>query len=390
MTNIRRMMMGAGAVAGEVTTEGSLYSSGAGRYGMLGHGNTTDQTTHTRIGTTTTWEEIACDEYATAAILENGTLWTWGKNSHGGLAHGNKTDVSAPDQVGSLTNWKEMVGSQENGFMGLKTDGTLWGWGWNQYGALGDSTVISRSSPVQIGSLTTWASIGGYTGHAGVKTDGTMWTWGYGSAQYGSGEHGQGHVLAISSPTQLGSATNWARVPSGGGGPSNHMVAVKTDGTLWGWGQNHAGRAIPNSTQTAQSSPVQIGSLTNWAHAREKSSCGNAHHIHVKTDGTLWGWGKNTFGNLGDGSVTDRDSPIQIGSKTDWVEVGCGVNSSFAINDNGELYAWGRNTSSGPNTGGLLGDGTTTSKSSPVQIGTVITWGQIAAGAYHSVGFHTA
>ena len=381
MTNPRKMMMGAAGVAGgEVTTEGSLYSTGDNQFGQLGSGDTTRRRTFARVGSVATWKELSCDEWSSAAIRTDGTLWTWGRNNYGGLGQGSTTNLTAPTQVGSLTNWSK-VKNLTGGFIALKTDGTIWVCGSNAQGQLGQGDVINRSSPVQVGSGTDYASVGGFTSLMAIKTNGTAWTWGSGA----SGEHGQGNVLNISSPTQLGSLTNWVRTAIGSG-PSNHQVAVKTDGTIWGWGSNYAGRAIPNGTETPQSSPVQIGSLTTWSQGREKSSAGNAFHLWIKTDGTLWAWGNNPQGQLGDGTKTTRTTPVQIGAKTDWAEVACGVSSAQAINENGELWAWGDN--SGNYYG--LGLGDAVDRSSPVQVGSENTWGQSAMGYGHSIGFHTA
>jgi len=199
--------------------------------------------------------------WTTAAVKTDGTLWAWGDGAWGQLGLGGTAYYSSPVQVGTLTNWKQVSISQYASY-GLKTDGTLWSWGGTFYGQMGigfASGTVYYSSPVQVGNLTNWKSISsGQHSVAAIKTDGTLWAWGdnrYG--QLGIGSIGNYY----SSPVQIGSLTNWKSVSVG----FTNMAAVKTDGTLWVWGNNGYGQ-IGNSTVGASyySSPIQVGSLTNW------------------------------------------------------------------------------------------------------------------------------
>ena len=190
-----------------------------------------------------------------------GELWTWGHNVEGQLGLGDTTNRCVPVQVGALTDWTNSGGiwSGETLHM-IRSNGTLWGWGKNAtYGQIGDGTTTNRSSPVQIGSDTDWAMIStGDRNAAAIKTNGTLWTWGYNS--YGRLGHGDSTSRCV--PTQVGSLTDWASVsiPS----PLAYYVAyLKTDGTLWATGGSGYG-ALGDGTVTARSSPVQIGSATHW------------------------------------------------------------------------------------------------------------------------------
>jgi len=149
------------------------------------------------------------------------------------------------------------------------------------------------------------------------------------------------------------------------------VLSIKSDGTLWAWANNFYGQ-YGNGTTTTSTSPVQIGTST-WNYV----SCGGFHTVAIKSDGTLWAWGQNTYGQLGDGSTTTRLSPVQIGSAT-WTAVSCGLNHTLAIKSDGTLWAWGFNVF------GQLGDGTQTGRLSPVQIGNA-TWTALACGSYHSL-----
>jgi alpha-tubulin suppressor-like RCC1 family protein len=211
-------------------------------------------------------------------------------------------------QVGALTDWSKVsMGVQS--CIAIKTDGTLWTWGNNSFGQLGQNNTTVRSSPVQVGALTNWSGVseapGGNNFSAAIKTDGTLWTWGAGLF----GALGQGNQADLSSPVQVGALTDWSKVSAG----ANICAAIKTDGTLWTWGFGNAGRLGLDDT-VSRSSPVQVGALTNWSSVATYASC-----MAIKTDGTLWSWGFNSsYGNLGQNNATNLSSPVQVGGSTNW------------------------------------------------------------------------
>jgi alpha-tubulin suppressor-like RCC1 family protein len=305
------------AAAG-VQKDGTLWTWGSGKYAATGLGNVLNVSSPTQVGSLTNWAEINTFNRATAMVKTDGTLWCVGQGNTGRLGTGTTINYSSPVQIGSLTNWsKVLAGAASYGGMALKTDATLWGWGSGSYGRLGLNSVITTSSPVQLGTSYAHASIGN-AHSARVKTDGTLWTCGYNSL----GQCGDGTVIARSSPIQVGSLTNWSKVYC-----STHFTsALKTDGTLWSWGRNAAGY-LGDGTNIKRSSPVQIGSLTNWSKIRVRAQGG----VAVKTDGTLWTWGENVNGSVGDGTVINRSSPVQIGSETDWGVPGAGSSVCWAI-----------------------------------------------------------
>jgi alpha-tubulin suppressor-like RCC1 family protein len=291
----------------------------------------------TQILNVTQWKLVSAGRYGHSAGIKNdGTLWTWGNNSYGELGGGSSRIT--PVQVGALTNWSS-VSAGRSFNLAVKTDGTLWSWGVNVYGQLGDGTVTSKSSPVQVGLLTTWSSVavGGYAlyttyggfSHA-IKTDGTLWSWGNNTY----GQLGQNDTTNRSSPVQVGALTNWSKVSGG----QSYTLAIKTNGTLWAWGRNNFGQ-LGDGTVTSKSSPVQVGALTTWSLV----SAGAYTALAVKTDGTLWSWGYNNQGQLGDGTVTSKSSPVQVGALTTWSSVSTGDYHCFAIKTDGTLWAWGYN-----------------------------------------------
>jgi len=299
---------------------------------------------------------------ATWPIPPGPALWVWGSNSSGQLGLGNTTPYSSPKQVGSLITWSTIASGAYH-MMAIK-GGALWSWGYGANGRLGIGNATDYSSPKQIGAYTDWLTIAGGGEHSlAIKTDGTMWGWGNGT----DGRVGNGTAFATNnSPVQIGALTTWSKISGG----AYHSMAIKTDGTLWTWGFNSQGQ-LGDGTITSRSSPVQIGALTNWS----KVAGGSQHTLAIKTDGTLWAWGYNFLGALGLSNTTKYSSPVQVGSLTTWLEIAAGAYyNSFAIKTDGTLWSWGYNNE------GQLGNGTTNNENSPIQVGALTTWSQIAGG----------
>jgi YD repeat-containing protein len=255
----------------------------------------------------------------------NGGLWAWGRNWEGQLGDNTLTNKSSPVQtIAGGTNWKQVATGYRH-TAAIKTDGTLWTWGTNNYGELGDDTTAHKSSPVQtIAGGTNWKQVSAGDGHtAAIKTDGTLWTWGYNKY----GRLGDNTLTNKSSPVQtIAGGTNWKQVAGG----SSHTAAIKTDGTLWTWGTNNYGE-LGDDTTAHKSSPVQtIAGGTNW----KQVAGGNYNTAAIKTDGTLWTWGYNIAGQLGDNSITHKSSPVQtITGGTNWKQVACGYGHTVATKE---------------------------------------------------------
>jgi len=317
------------------------------------------------------------DQRYSAVIKSDGTLWNWGINDDGQLGQNSVTPgISSPVQVGSDTTWSS--GSfMRKSTAAIKTDGTLWSWGYANWGILGqnDSGFQRYSSPVQIPG-TTWKQVGaGHLNCFGVKTDGTLWYWGNGHwGKLGNNKNQNDSGFSRSSPTQLGSDTTWECVSGCGSGGS----ATKTDGTLWTWGGNDYGVAGWN-TNTRRSSPTQVPGTT-WGTTPLTLTQGDSIMFSIKTDGTLWGMGFNNQGQLGDNSTIARSSPIQVPGTT-WrsiVQNGGESESWFlATKTDGTLWAWGANGN------GQLGQNSPANahRSSPVQIGSGTGWTETGIGA---------
>ena len=297
----------------------------------------------------------------------SGQLWAMGYNEYGNCAqntnHNTIWGYSSPVQIPG-NNWAVVRGSRKYHTVATKTDGTLWSWGYNSRGQLGigiEGTPAARSSPVQVlGGGTTWGITddkltAGSELTLAIKTDGTLWTWGINNG----GQLGDNSNTDRSSPVQVGSDTTWSKLSRGGGGMG--QFGIKTDGTLWGWGWNDQGQLGIND-RTSRSSPTQVPGTT-WTHVRHG---GNSCNFGFKTDGTLWAWGYPVAGQLGLNTPIQKSSPTQIPGTT-WSDLVSTSYSSIATKTDGTLWAWGINDygklgqNSQPGTTGVT-------VSSPIQI----------------------
>jgi len=368
---------------GDVSYVGTAYTFGIGLQqayefwiwgqndgGQLGQNNVTYYSSPVQIPGTT-WVKGSgssgrANDSAVIGIRQKGQLFVWGKyNTNGTLGLNNTTRYSSPVQLpGSWFGAK----SRSQTTMGVKTDGTLWTWGSQNSGQLGDNSVVAKSSPVQVPGAT-WAKDlrkfdVGNSDMAAIKTDGTLWGWGDGGGgKLANG--GNASSYSRSSPVQV-PGTTWRSVVCG----QDARMATKTDGTLWTWGNNMDGASMqnnnPDSGTVRYLSPVQVGSGTDWS---EKIIMGVASGA-IKTDGTLWVAGPNTTGVLGQNDRTSRSSPIQIPGTT-WSEILIQSGSAAALKTDGTIWAWGGNDN------GELGQNNTTKYSSPVQVGSLTTWTKI-------------
>ena len=323
------------------------------------------------------WSKIRSTGYGRqfGALRTDGTVWMWGRNHKGQLGQNNRTNYSSPIQIPGTT-WGSEFAVGPATAQWIKTDGTLWAWGNNGYGYLGHNNKTEYSSPVQVGSDNTWSKVSASSGNtSAIKTDGTLWAWGY-NAQ---GQLGQNNETQYSSPVQIGSDTTWSSISWASG--NDTAFAIKTDGTLWSWG-NAAGGVLGHNQSNYhpgvinnKSSPTQIPGTWSFM-----GTNGATTVFAVNTSGTLYAWGKGTSANIGDGEKVNRSSPVQIPGTT-WSQVVGGQGSTVAVKTDGTLWTWGNNIygTLGHNESG---DGQPGSYSSPVQVGSDTGWEEPAASAY--------
>jgi len=286
------------------------------------------------------------------------SLFTWGLNQYGELGQNNRVSQSSPVQIPGIT-WSSINAGGAHSLV-TKTDGTLWSWGYNGRGQLGQLNRANYSSPVQIPG-TTWNIASGGNEHSlATKTDGTLWAWGDNSQSNDQGQLGQNNTTNYSSPVQI-PGTTWSSPHA----CTFDSLVKKTDGTLWAFGGNAYGQLGQNN-RVKYSSPVQIPGTT-WS-----SISGSYHILATKTDGTLWAWGRNHRGQLGQNNRTYYSSPVQIPGTT-WSSINSCLYHSIGKKTDGTLWGWGNNND------GNLGQNDVTQYSSPVQIpGT--TWSSVGGG----------
>lgn len=287
------------------------------------------------------------------AWKNDNTLWAWGSNPYGGLGLNNVVTYSSPTQIPG-TEWKHTVYALggETFKASLKTDGTLWTWGINYRGQLGVNDIINYSSPIQVPGTQWSKAFSGADKCAGIKTDGTLWVWG----RNNYGGLGLNFTGDRSSPHQL-PGTEWKQVSSS----FYWMMGTKTDGTLWAWGRDQGGCLAQNNT-IQRSSPTQIPG-TEWV-VGQTDIYNATSGAGVKTDGTLWAWGYNNAGMLGQNdNVPTYSSPRQIPG-TQWsTRVAVGQDNITCTKTDGTLWGWGQN-----NDGQLGQTEPDLGRSSPVQI----------------------
>jgi alpha-tubulin suppressor-like RCC1 family protein len=305
------------------------------------------------------------------------SIWAWGQNGQGQLGDNTITSRSSPvSVVGGFTDWCQ-VSAGGGRTLAVRQNGTAWAWGSGNFGALGDNTSFTnRSSPVSVvGGFTDWCQISAGSEHSlGVRQNGTAWAWG----NNGQGRLGDNTTANKSSPVSVvGGFTDWCQISAGG----CHSLAVRQNGTAWAWGSYSYGK-LGDNTATNRSSPVSVvGGFCDWCQV----SAGDRHSLGVRQNGTAWAWGLNGGGRLGDNTTTDRSSPVSVvGGFTDWYQVSGGYQHSLGVRQSGTAWAWGCNTF------GRLGDNTTVNKSSPVSVvGGFTDWCQVSAGGAHSFGVRT-
>jgi alpha-tubulin suppressor-like RCC1 family protein len=346
--------------------DGSLWGWGWNSMGQLGNGSRENRPIPSQIGNDKDWRYVSVGDGHTIAIREDGSLWAWGSKAAEGVGilvnYG-----SIPVRIGADYNWVFVSASNRSWAIREDDSGnrTLWAWGCNYDKRLGDGTSINRLYPVQIGENTSWAYVSaGSWRTAAIATDGVLWVWGWNNA---GGQLGDGTTDVQHSPVRVNTPySDWATVSVG----RSHTLAIREDylgnRTLWAWGENSGGE-LGDGTTTSRGDLTQIREDTDW----KSVSTGIHHTVALKTDGSLWAWGMNHFGQLGDGTggtIHDfRNSPFRVNTQyTDWVYVSAGNIHSFAIRKDGSLWAWGSNLNRqlGLSTGG----GTRDNRLSPIRI----------------------
>jgi len=355
-----------------------IYAWGDNSVGRLGDNSTIARSSPIKVASAfADWCQASAGDGHSLGIRTNGTVWAWGFNEQGQLGNNSTISSRSPvSVVGGFTDWCQVsVGNAHS--LGVRCNGTAWAWGGNANGRLGDNSIISRSSPVSVvGGFTDWCQVSAGCNHSlGVRSNGTAWAWGFNE----QGQLGNNSTISSRSPVSVvGGFTDWCQLSAG----NLHSLGVRTNGTVWAWGSNSRGQLGDNSTISSSSPVSVVGGFTDWCQV----SGGRDRSLGVRTNGTAWAWGYNNQGRLGDNSTIDRSSPVSVvGGFTDWRQLSASERHSLGVRTNGTAWAWGFNFS------GSLGDNNNINRSSPVLVvGGFTDWCQVSAGGSHSLGLRQA
>lgn len=336
--------------------DGSVWSWGYNGDGELGDGTTIDNMTPTILNDISSVAYITAGNGYSIALKEDGTALAWGKNTLGQLGNNILDSKSTiPMQVfNPLTERIHDItacslSASESHTLFVSKDGTVLAWGDNTSGELGNGTFTGSLAPVKVNNLTDVIAVSaGYGFSVALKNDGTVWTWGGGS----SGRLGNGNENDQPVPTQIDGIDNIVAISAG----RNFTLALRKDGTIWAWGMNdYIGDGVYKACKTE---PVLVRGLLGV----KAIAAGFTHSLALKEDNTVWSWGCNAFGELGDGTKSDKSYPGLVGVLSNVGIIRASEHSSMAIKNDGTVWAWGDNTY------GQLGNGTKTGKDVPEKI----------------------
>ncbi len=349
--------------------DGTVWAWGSNDYGQLGDGTKIYKTTAVQVSGLSGIVAIAGGYSYSLALKNDGTVWACGRNESGQLGDGTITYKTTAVQVrglGEIT----AIASRSNNSLALKNDGTVWAWGSNDYGQLGDGTKTYKTTAVQVSGLSGITAIAGGGSHSlSLKKDGTVWAWG--DDYYGQlGDGIQPYVPYITTAVQLNGLSGITAIAGG----YSHGLALKKDGTVWAWGNNDYGQ-LGDGTEIDRATAVQVSGLSGIT----AIAGGYSHSLALKNDGTVWAWGNNENGQLGDGTTVDKKTAVQVMGLSGITAIAGGYLHSLALKNDGTVWAWGNNDN------GQLGDGTTMHARTAVQVSELSGITAIAGGGLHSL-----
>jgi alpha-tubulin suppressor-like RCC1 family protein len=326
------------------------------------------------VAATASAQSLAAGNGHTVVAKPDGTVWTWGRNADGQLGIGSTSpsELRVPEQVSALSAVTvTAVAAGDSHTLARASDGTVWAWGDNVWGQLGDGSSNDRTSPVQVSGLTNVIMISaGQSFSLALKSDGTVWAWGSDS----SGQLGDSVATSSSTvPVQVFGLTGITHIAAG----NLHGLAVKNDGTVWAWGSNWGGQLGDGSSNTTRTTPVQMTSVSGAS----KVAAGANHSLVLKSDGTMMVVGHNQFGQLGVGDGQPRTTAVAIGSFSNIMAIAAGDHHSVALKSDGTLWTWGSNTHY------MLGTGSSTpsARTAPGQAGPLTDYLLLATGNTHVI-----
>jgi len=346
-----------------LTCCGTVWGSGTNNLGQLG--NPVRVTPQVEIKEFYALNATTFGAYHSLSLKADGSVWTVGANWTGQLGTGSGViSTNEPLKIGSLSNVVQVVSGQDH-CMALTTNGQVWSWGYNGQGQLGNGTTITTNRPILVSSLSNVRQVAcGFYHSMALLTNGTIRAWGYG----GYGNLGNGSTNSEVNPVTVAGLNNVVAIAAGG----YHNLALKSDGTVWSWGYNGYGQlgdntydpdplspnTVPHWTPTQVLGPGGVGFLTNIVDI----VAGGYHSMALSSDGYVYAWGGSWLGQVGDGGTNYAQVvPVKLLSLTNVVAIGRGDFHSLALRADGTVWAWGANWL------GQLGDGSTIQRNTPVQ-----------------------
>ena len=324
---------GGGSHSLSLKDDGTVWAWGRNDYGQLGDGTNTYKTTAVQVSGLSGIAAIAGGYSHGLALKNDGTVWAWGGNHYGQLGDGTKTNKITAVQVSGLSGVAAIAGGYSHS-LALKNDGTVWAWGDNYYGQLGDGIqpyVGYITTAVQVNGLSGITAIArGYSHSLALKNDGTVWAWG--SNVYG--QLGDGTVVDKATAVQVSGLSGITAIAGG----YLHSLALKNDGTVWAWGSNVYGQ-LGDGTVVDKATAVQVIGLSGIT----AIASGYSHSLALKNDGTVWAWGNNNNGQLGDGTTRDATTAVQVSGLSRITAIAGGGLHSLALKNDGTVWAWGNN-----------------------------------------------
>ncbi len=312
-------------------------------YGMDATGFNFDGGLDDRIATTT----------HTVYARRDGTLWAWGNNGDGQLGDGTTTSRSTPVMITGVTNVKSVAAGYDHTVV-LTTDGKVYAWGNNSNGQLGDGSTTGRTAPMQVTGAdisNIGAIAAGYKYTIVLRNDGTVWTWGYNN----KGQLGNNTQTDSYLPQQVAALSGSVMTAIAAG--YDHVLVVRNDRVVLAWGNNNSGQ-LGNDTTTDSPVPVRVSNLGTVSDV----AAGNLYSLALQNDGTVRAWGHNALGELGDGTTTNRSTPVQVINLAPAAAIAAGYDHAVARLTDGTVWTWGDNSN------GQLGDNSTTGRTNPQQV----------------------
>jgi alpha-tubulin suppressor-like RCC1 family protein len=384
--------LAASAVAGSTAAQARIIpirglaaavAWGNNTLGQLGDGTTTTPGPLQYVavsGLTGGVAQVSAGFYHSLALTTGGSVWAWGDNTVGELGDDTTVNSSIPVQVSGLSGITQ-VSAGGSGSLALSSDGTVWAWGWNQFGEVGDGTTVNRLTPFQVPGLSGITQVAAGDGfNLALRSDGTVWAWGLNN----HGELGDGTFTDSSVPVQVQGLSQVTRIAAG----ESFSMAVRTKGfitfqsSVWTWGSNFSGQ-LGDGTLTDRDTPEEVSGIGVQSISGIAAAAGGSFAMVLGSDGSVWEWGDNATDQLGeDTGPESQTTPVEAIGQSTITQIAASANDALALHSDGTVWQWG-NSSFNFSTGFV-------NSTTPQQISGLTDVTQISGGTLHALAVRTA